>query len=140
MTTIWSGTVTALKKNQEDGSTYCQLPDGQVLLHKDLIRHIREGDEVITAGDINDDSLHAVAVNNLTTQRTTHIDVSNYMLTLGLAGFMLVLGLIIIGRTSQGIGEASTTLFSLLSLAGLALGIWALLKSTHITKASVKIR
>lgn len=136
---IRRGTAANIVKNDNQNSVACRLGESNVMLHSDLERIVKEGDDILVAGDLRDDVLHALAVKNMTQDRTLQIDGSNYTLVMGAGLFFWILGLVL---SLQALGVGDTTLSILnacMSLAGFILGIWAFMRVLSIRRAGLRI-
>lgn len=136
---IRRGIATDIVKTDNQNSVACRIGESNVIIHGDLERIIKEGDDILVAGDLRDDVLRALAVKNMTQNRTLQIDGSNYTLVMGAGLFFWILGLVL---SLQALGVGDTTLSILnacMSLAGFMLGIWAFMRVLSIKRAGLRI-
>jgi hypothetical protein len=136
---IRRGAATAIVKGDKQNSVECRIGASKVMLHGDLERIIKEGDDILVAGELREDVLHALAVKNMTQDRTLQIDGSNYTLVIGVGLFFWILGFVL---GMQYLGAGNTTLATLngcISLAGFVLGIWAFMQVLRIRRAGLRI-
>jgi hypothetical protein len=81
--------ITPIEKPQ--GAVECNLENGRVLLNRDLADKVNVGDDILVAGKLHDSGLfHAVAIKNLSQNKTAQIDGTNYILALGVSGFIAI--------------------------------------------------
>lgn len=136
---IRRGTAADIVKTDNQSSIACRIGESNVMLHGDLERIVKEGDDILVAGVLRDDVLRALAVKNMTQNRTLQIDGSNYTLVMGAGLFIWILGLVL---SLQALGIGDTTLSILnacMSVAGFALGIWAVMQVLRIRRAGLRI-
>lgn len=133
------GAAAAIVKSEKQSRVECRLGESKVVLHGDLERIVKEGDDILVAGDLRDDVLHALAVKNMTQNRTLQIDGSNYTLMMGAGLFFWLLGFVL-GMQYLGGGDTMrATLNGGISLAGFVLGIWAVMQVLRIRRAGLRV-
>jgi len=136
---VWQGQAKDIAKVGDKGGAECTLGQGKVNLHQDLERYVKEGNEIIVAGEVREDGLHAYALKNKSINKITQIDSANYILIIG-CGLFIFLLFSILGIRYLTVGN--TALFSLngvISLAGAVVALWALVRALQINKASNQI-
>lgn len=136
---IRRGTAENVVNTGKRGTLEFNIGDGKIVLHPDLTRGFNEGDEVIVAGYPYEGGLRAMALRNLTQDRTRQIDSSNYILVLGVAFFFFMLGFVqalqatIAGETSMA------NLNTVMSVAGLLVTLWVIVRVWRIRRAGLRI-
>lgn len=133
------GTATGIVKTDQRGAVECHLGESKIALHPDLERSVKEGDDILVAGDLRDDVLNALALKNMTHNRSVQIDGSNYTLLIGFGLFFWILGFVLSIQT-LGIGDTTlATLNACMSLAGFTLGLWAFMRVLRIRRAGLRV-
>lgn len=117
-----------------DGTATCQLGDRTVRLHRDLASRVREGDEVLVAGELHGEHLHALALRNFTQSTVTAIDHANMILTLGLGGFVTLL-VFILAVQEGGNSSLWETLYAVSAVIGFGVVVAALRRLLCIERA-----
>jgi len=85
------GTVRDLSAWGKHGAARCRLNGHDVMLPMDLTVNIHEGDDIQVAGTMKKDTLLAMAMKNSKQGKTSRVDATNYILLMGLGGFLWVL-------------------------------------------------
>lgn len=131
--------VTPVEKPQ--GAVECTLENEKVLLNRDLADKVNEGDDILVAGKQNDSGVfHAVAIKNLSQNKVAQIDGTNYILALGLSGFIAIVCAV---QAINYISWGNPTIASGLAFAALVgfFGIpFTTLRIIEISKASRQVK
>lgn len=85
------GRIQGLTLSAKDSSAECRVGDRQVKIHPNLVKLFAEGDEVMVAGEVKNDVMHVMAAKSYKQDKTDHIDATNYILILGVAGYVWIL-------------------------------------------------
>ncbi len=133
------GIATGIVKTDKGSAVECRLGEGKALLHPDLQRIVKEGDDILVAGDLRDDVLHALALKNMTQNKNAQIDGSNYTLLIGMGLFFWLLGFVFYVQTLAAGSSTIITLNLSLSLAGFFVGFWAVLQVLRIRRARLRV-
>lgn len=136
---IRCGKATEIVKAEKGNAVKCRLGESQALLHPDLQRILQEGDEIIIAGDLRDDVLHALALKNVTQNRSAKVDGSNYTLLIGAGLFCWLLGFVFYIQTMNAGDPTVTALNLALSVGGFVTGLWAIMQVLRIRRAGLRI-
>lgn len=131
--------IKAVEKPQ--GAVECNLDNGKVLLNRDLADKVNAGDDILVAGKQNDSGLfHVVAIKNLSQNKTAQIDGANYILALGLSGFIaIVCAVQAINYISWGYPTIASGL-AFAALVGLIGILFTTLRIIEISKASRQVK
>ncbi len=134
------GVVSDLTEAGDKGPASCRVGGKPVVLHRDLLSNVAEGEEIAVAGPRDDEALVALAVNNITHHRGTQVDGSNYILAMGLAGFVWILFFVLAMQHMVAGDTAIGSSYGALSLAGLVGVIVTLQKVIAIRRAAAQVR
>ena len=121
---IRKGTVAAITQAEGKNASICRVDDQEIELNRDLVDKVNIGDDIAIAGNTNEQSMKALAVNNLSLKRVSSVDPTNIVLAMGFSGFLFFL-FFVLGAQNFSAGIMSLAALNLaLSLAGLvAIGI-----------------
>lgn len=134
------GTVRNLTTLEKGGVVKCRLDGYNVLIPADLVSSMREGDEVEVAGTMSKGTMHAMAVKNFKQDKTAQVDVTNYVLLIGVAGFIwLLCG--VLGLRALGTGEIlAESIDDIVSIVGFITVMFAIRNLFLINKASNQLK
>jgi len=137
---ILRGTVRNLTALEKNGTVKCRLDGYNVMVPIDLVSSMHEGDEVEVAGTMSKGAMHAMAVKNIKQDKTVKVDVTNYVLLIGAAGFLWVLcG--VLGLRALGTGEILTeSIDDIVSIAGFIIVMFSIRHMFLINKASNQLK
>lgn len=86
---IWRGQISARKPLAKGEKVECVLGgEKKLILHRDLERHAKDGDEVVVSGPVSESGMTVLALHSKKEGKVTYIDSSNYVLMMGGAGFL----------------------------------------------------
>jgi hypothetical protein len=130
------GTIKNLTAPDKNGAAKCLLNEYKVVVPRDLVSSIREGDDVQIAGIIKKGELHAMAARNYQQNKTARVDATNYILLMGIGGFM---GIMFGVFAFQSIDSGSTLIISIddfISILGFLTMAFAIRYIVSINSAS----
>lgn len=129
------GRVGNITRSAKDRSVDCPIGNMQVTAHPNLAKAFASGDEVMVAGEVKNDVLHAFALRNLTQDKSAQIDCTNYILILGMGGYVGILcG--VFGLEAVGTGSLLGMVQDAASIAGLMVAGWAVHRLLLVIKAN----
>ncbi len=137
---IWRGKAADVSKPEAGGPMVCNVGKCKVNVHEDVERAVTEGEEIVVAGPIDENGLQALAVHNLDTKTVRHVDGSNYVLGIGLGGFLGFLGFILSFQFKVDGNMTMSSVNLLMGLAGWGLVAWALSRVLRIKRAAGWVR
>ncbi len=129
------GIATGIIETGKRGVVECQIGETKITLHPDLVHRLKEGDDILVAGDLSEDGLHALALKNITQNKTVKIDGSNQVFIIGIGLFFWTLGFIF---AMQILPSGNTTLVIInsgMSVAGCIVCIMAISRLLRIKRA-----
>ncbi len=131
--------ITPVEKPQ--GAVECELDTIKILLNRDLADKVNNGDDIQIAGKPIDNGLvHVFAINNLSKNKITQVDLTNYALALGLSGFTAIAGgAQAINYISWG-NPAIASGLAFASVAGIFGMVFTTLRIIEISKASSRVK
>ena len=134
------GTVRNLTARDKGGAVKCRLDGYDVMVPGDLVSSMHEGDEVEVAGTMSKGAMHAMAVNNFKLDKTARVDVTNYVLLIGIAGFIwLLCG--VLGLRALGTGEIlAESIDDIVSIASFITVMFAIRSLFLINRASNQLK
>ena len=128
------GHVEGLTAPGKDGSVECRIRDQKVLVHPNLADKIHNGDDVLVAGELRNDVLQATAVNNFRQNKISHIDCTNYILILGVSGYIgIICG--VFGLEAIDSTDWLTLLQYAASIIGLAVAAMSIRRIVMVNRA-----
>ena len=122
---VLKGQIEQLQPADKSGAKACRIGDSNVRMHHHLVDSIGASDLVVVAGDINNGVLQAMALKNISKQKSTQVDNIGPLLialccaAVGLFSLGLVAG-------SSRIEGATANALSLAGLAVIVIGGWFL--------------
>ena len=131
-----SGTISQIAPPEKNGDIHCTVDGKPVSLNPDLLKRTADGDQVTLAGEMRDDTVYALAMNNGRDERCQTLDASNIAIILS---FSLFVGVItgILALQEIGTGEDSTlTIYGVISIAALGYTASQLARIFRINRAS----
>ena len=134
------GKVNNLKTPPKQGTATFRLDGRDIIVPQDLVDKVREGEDIEVAGTISKGALHAMAVRNVKQDRISRVDVTLYVLLIGIAGFLWVLcG--VLGLRAMGTGAIITeSVDDIVAIAGFIIVLMAIRHLSLINKASNQLR
>ncbi len=133
------GIATEIVKADRGNTVKCRLGENHALIHSDLQRVVKEGDEIIVAGDLREGTVYALALKNVTHNKSVRIDGSNYTLLIGAGLFCWLLGFVFYIQTMTSGNTTIISLNLLLSAGGFIVGIWAITQVLRIRRAAIYV-
>ena len=136
---IERGDVQDVATVNKNGSGSCQINDRQIMLHRDLADSVKQGDHVLVAGTFRKKVFHALALKDLTRDKVSGIDCSNYVLLMGL-GIMVFIMFGIFGMRENDANYIIKGLQQGVSYAGLAMTIYYIRYILRVNSAVKRVR
>ena len=133
------GIATEVVKADKGDSVKCRIGENYALLHSDLQRAVKEGDEIIIAGNLREGTVYALALKNITHNKSVRIDGSNYTLLIGAGLFCWLLGFVFYMQTMTSGDTTIISLNLLLSAGGFIAGTWAVTQVLRIRRAAIYV-
>ncbi|MDH5300378.1 MAG: hypothetical protein OEW58_03345 [Gammaproteobacteria bacterium] len=132
---VQRGQISAISAPDKDGSISCRLGEQAVKVHRDLADKVANGDDVMVAGEMKDQTLHAMALNNFSQGMSEQIDCTNNILLMGIGNILFVF-LGIIGL--QGISGSNIidSVELVIAVAGLVLAVIAYRRMVRIIRSN----
>ena len=130
------GHVEGLTAPEKDGSVECRISNQKILVHPYLADNIRS---VLVAGELKNDTLQAMAVNNFRQEKISHIDCTNYILILGVSGYIAIIcG--VFGLEATDSGDWLTILQYVASILGFAVAAISIRRVVMVNRADNCVR
>jgi hypothetical protein len=131
------GHVENITPSGKNGAVDCQIRDHKIKVHPYLADKFGAGDDVLVAGELKNNVLHAMAVNNFKQDKIAHIDCTNYILILGVSGYVGIMAGVF---GLEGSGGWVTSLQDVTSIIGLAIAALAIRRVVVVNRASNCVR
>jgi len=130
-----SGTVTQITPPDKNGDIHCVVGSSQASLATDLMRQTEEGDQVTLAGELHDDVVHALAMNNGRNELCRTIDASNIAIILSFSIFVgVITGILALQQIGGENNEVA--IFGAISIAALGYSTSLLMRIFRINRSS----
>lgn len=128
------------QREKPEGTIECQVAGGKILLHSELADKVKNGDDVVVAGKVHENLLHAVAIKNLSQGVTAQVDPTKNVLATGFCGFIGIISAVQSFNANAAGNSMGSTLLALIAAAGFA-GVFIFVQRLmEINRASGKVK
>ena len=132
------GNVGQVSVPDKHGAVECRIGDQNIKVHRDLADRVIKGDEILVVGELKKGILQAYAIKNINQNKTAKLDVTGYVLIMGV-GFYLLIFFGVFGLEEIGGTQWESTQY-ILSIIGLIIAVWTLRRIIHIVKSDTWVR
>lgn len=128
------------QREKPEGTIECHVAGGRILLNSDLADKVKDGDDVVVAGKLHENLLHAIAIKNISQGTTAQVDPTNNVLALGFCGFIGIISAVQSFNANAAGNSMGSIFLALVAAAGFA-GIFIFVQRIlDINKASSKVK
>lgn len=117
------GIVQSVEVTDKTGGGKCEINCREIKLHRDLIDNVHQGEEVLLVGVYRKKVFQALALKNITRNKVSGIDCTNYVLLMGL-GFILFIMFGIFGMNEEAANFDLRYMEEVVSVTGLVLIVY----------------
>lgn len=135
---IQRGNVDQVSAPDKHGAVECRIGDQKIKVHRDLADRVVKGDDILVVGELKKGLLQAYAIKNFKQNKTAKLDVTGYVLFMGV-GFYVAILCGVFGLEGIG-GTQLEPVQDVASIIGWIVAIWMLRRVIHIVKSDTWIR
>ncbi len=135
-----SGTISQIAPPDKNGDIHCVVNDNSISLTGELIKQTKDGDQVTLAGELRDDTVYVLAINNSRDDQCRTIDASNIAIILSFSLFVGVITLILALQTIGTGSNITLAIFSVICIAAMSYTAAQLARILRINRASRSVQ